>query len=394
MVTFHYSVEHPKTDDPVKIADHLPPRLLYASLYPVSNVRLVLGGLTEENVAFSPRPDVAEQQKNLPFRFHGAVRSAYSIEKWLGAGNSGELVVQVFHPENPCDEIKIPLHRYAYRAMKEAKLEKYAGLLGCPYFRTGLVRDKKNFSCKKCGKVFEHNGNAVNFLTRDLKARFNIVDTENVSDHPLEPVMIQAAESNPDRLFLDIGAGFKYKCYDNVVNVEIVDYPSTDVVAAGGQLPFLDNSFDGVFSSVVLEHVNDPFGCAAEMTRILKPGGELLCSAPFLQPRHGFPNHYYNMTAEGLINLFPGMEIQDLDVPYYLHPMMGLKWILGEYAQGLPQAQQTDFLNMKVVDIIKNFSVFKNVDHPVITQLSQNAKFTIACGTVLRARKPENKTRG
>jgi SAM-dependent methyltransferase len=287
------------------------------------------------------------------------------------------------------DEIKIPLRKYGYRAIKDAKFGKFAGLLGCPYCRTELIRSGKNFSCGLCGKTYAYNGNAVDFLTPDLRAQFNIFNTDNVSDHPLEPAMIQAAEANPHKLFLDIGAGFKYKCYDNVVNLEIVDYPSTDVLGVGEQLPFLENSFDGVFSSVVLEHVKDPFRCAAEMTRILKPGGELLASVPFLQPMHGYPNHYYNMTSEGLKNLFPGLEVLEQDVPTYLQPMGAITWILGGYMQGLPPALQPEFLNMKVSDIINNFAVLKNIDHPIITQLSRSVKFAIACGTFIKAKKPE-----
>ncbi|OYW00913.1 MAG: hypothetical protein B7Z58_13680 [Acidiphilium sp. 37-64-53] len=92
----------------------------------------------------------------------------------------------------------------------------------------------------------------------------------------------------------------------DVVNVEIGDYPSTDVPAIGEALPFKDNSFDVALSLAVLEHVDDPFKCAQEVLRVVTPGGELLIDVPFLQPVHGFPYHYYNMTAQGLAILFAG----------------------------------------------------------------------------------------
>jgi hypothetical protein len=36
----------------------------------------------------------------------------------------------------------------------------------------------------------------------------------------------------------------------------------------------------------------------------LKPGGELICAVPFRSLYHGYPHHYYNMTHQGLGNLF------------------------------------------------------------------------------------------
>jgi 2-polyprenyl-6-hydroxyphenyl methylase/3-demethylubiquinone-9 3-methyltransferase len=45
-------------------------------------------------------------------------------------------------------------------------------------------------------------------------------------------------------------------------------------------LPFVDNSFDGVLCSSVLEYLHDPIGCLSEFSRVLRPGGALLVSIP------------------------------------------------------------------------------------------------------------------
>ncbi len=55
-------------------------------------------------------------------------------------------------------------------------------------------------------------------------------------------------------------------------------------------LPFEDNSFDAVHSHAVLMHIPDVSGAAAEMFRVLKPGGLLSCrdvilSSCFFEPR-------------------------------------------------------------------------------------------------------------
>ena len=75
-----------------------------------------------------------------------------------------------------------------------------------------------------------------------------------------------------DGLILDCGAGRRPIYYSNVVNFEIVAYDTTDVRGVGESLPFETDSFDAVFSFAVLEHVKDPFRCASEICRVLKPG--------------------------------------------------------------------------------------------------------------------------
>ena len=47
-----------------------------------------------------------------------------------------------------------------------------------------------------------------------------------------------------------------------------------------GRLPLEDDSMDGVLCSSVLEYVDDPRVCLAELARVLKKGGLLLASVP------------------------------------------------------------------------------------------------------------------
>ncbi len=80
-------------------------------------------------------------------------------------------------------------------------------------------------------------------------------------------------------------------------------------IAAGEQLPYPDNFFDLVLSHEVLEHVQDDHLAAAEMARVLKPGGRAVIFAPNrLYPfeTHG---HYwrgvYHFGNTPLINYLP-----------------------------------------------------------------------------------------
>lgn len=57
-------------------------------------------------------------------------------------------------------------------------------------------------------------------------------------------------------------------------------------------LPFAANSFDGVVLTEVLEHCMDPVGAVAEVRRVLKPGGLLLVTSPYMWAEHGIEGEY------------------------------------------------------------------------------------------------------
>ncbi len=47
------------------------------------------------------------------------------------------------------------------------------------------------------------------------------------------------------------------------------------------KLPYKDGSFELVIASEVIEHVFDPEGFVKELTRVVKPGGQLLITTPY-----------------------------------------------------------------------------------------------------------------
>jgi SAM-dependent methyltransferase len=81
---------------------------------------------------------------------------------------------------------------------------------------------------------------------------------------------------------------------------------SVDVFGDGNRLPFGTGTVDTVLSTEVLEHLPDPARCVRELQRVLKPGGRLLLTAPFLQPLHELPSDYFRFTPGGLRALVEG----------------------------------------------------------------------------------------
>ncbi|HXD87053.1 MAG TPA: class I SAM-dependent methyltransferase [Urbifossiella sp.] len=224
------------------------------------------------------------------------------------------------------------------------------------------------------------------FLTEELRREFNIAATENISAHGYDNEAEAIIGRFSDGFILDCGAGYRADYLDNVVNFEICDYPSTDVRGVGERLPFHTGAFDAVFSFSVLEHVRDPFACAKELVRVLKPGGQLYCVVPFLQPFHAYPHHYYNMTAQGLANLFgDAVEVERQEVNTGGMPIFMLTWVLRRWADGLSGAARREFLELKVADLLAAPASF--LERGFVTELERNCRFELAATTSLFARK-------
>jgi SAM-dependent methyltransferase len=161
-----------------------------------------------------------------------------------------------------------------------------------------------------------------------------------------------------------------------------VAYDTTDVRGVGERLPFKDASFDAVFSLAVLEHVKDPFQCAREIVRVLKPGGELYCCVPFLQPMHGYPHHYYNMTEQGIRNLFePAVAIRSHEVLPSMSPIHTLSWIARSWAEGLAGQAKDEFLNLTMADLLAAPETFEG--RAFLKQLGREKNFELASATVI-----------
>jgi SAM-dependent methyltransferase len=232
---------------------------------------------------------------------------------------------------------------------------------------------------------FYESNNCFDFLTEKLRAQFNIIDTDNVSSNGYDNFGLDIIKRYEHGMVLDCGAGKRPVYFDNVVNFEIVDYDTTDVRGVGEALPFIDASFDAVISIAVLEHVKDPFLCAKEIERVLKPSGVLMCCVPFLQPLHGYPHHYYNMSHQGLSNLFSGLKIDKIDVYGSVLPIGALTWIIRNWADGLKGKTRDDFLNLRLSDLTEAGD--KYLDRPFVTELSFEKNLELACATVLFAHK-------
>jgi SAM-dependent methyltransferase len=87
-----------------------------------------------------------------------------------------------------------------------------------------------------------------------------------------------------------------------------------DIFADAARLPLSDASVDAVVCLEVLEHLGEPQLALAEFARVLKPGGAMLFSMPFMYPIHDAPYDFQRLTEHGLRRDFDaaGFDIVDL----------------------------------------------------------------------------------
>lgn len=68
--------------------------------------------------------------------------------------------------------------------------------------------------------------------------------------------------------------------------------------------PFEDNTFDAIMCGQVFEHCQNPFKLIEECTRVLKPGGVFLGTAPFIWEQHRVPVDCWRILPDGWEALF------------------------------------------------------------------------------------------
>jgi ubiquinone/menaquinone biosynthesis C-methylase UbiE len=70
------------------------------------------------------------------------------------------------------------------------------------------------------------------------------------------------------------------------------DYSQIDIVSDIIEIPWENESFDVILCTEVIEHIPNPIAAIKEFSRLLKPGGKLIITAPFCSITHFAPYHY------------------------------------------------------------------------------------------------------
>lgn len=69
-------------------------------------------------------------------------------------------------------------------------------------------------------------------------------------------------------------------------------------------------SFDTIFCISLLEHIPDVFGASRNVERLLRTGGAIYISVPFVFRYHGYPGDLWRFTPEAICFLFPSVDFR------------------------------------------------------------------------------------
>jgi len=101
---------------------------------------------------------------------------------------------------------------------------------------------------------------------------------------------------------------------DKYIGIDMEDGPGVDIVLdLTEDFQKIDSKLRGqrfgtIFCLSVLEHCEQPFKMAENLTLLLKQKGQICISVPFSWKIHGYPNDYWRFTPEGIKRLLPNVE--------------------------------------------------------------------------------------
>jgi SAM-dependent methyltransferase len=138
-----------------------------------------------------------------------------------------------------------------------------------------------------------------------------------------------------------------------LVESDVALGPRTGLISDAHDIPFADETFDGVIAQAVLEHVADPYRCAQEIHRVLKRDGLVYSEIPFMQQVHGGRYDFTRLTLLGHRRLFRHFE--EIAAGSVGGPGMALAW---SYQYFLLSFVRARWLRLMVVAFARLTSFF------------------------------------
>lgn len=120
---------------------------------------------------------------------------------------------------------------------------------------------------------------------------------------------------------LDIGCG--NKPYEHAFTGKVSNYTGcditqsdlnkVDIICEATNIPLPSESFNTIFSTQAIEHIENHQEMINEAFRLIKPGGSFILSGPMYWPLHEEPHDYFRFTKHGfeIILKKAGFEITE-----------------------------------------------------------------------------------
>ncbi len=218
---------------------------------------------------------------------------------------------------------------------------RFLNILLCPNCKTANLADQKDkLTCRQCQSTYPVVNSAPYLIHQELIQQYKQYQKEVASPVNKLKTLIKKSpwlfqfltyaigsisyfgwsprkalkktfreEQLHGKIILNIGSGIK-AIHPEVINVDIFPYQNVGLVTDATKLPITDNSVDMVITESTLEHIPDVELAIQEICRVVKPGGFVYISIPFLMPFHASPNDYFRLTSAGIKHKFAIFEEQ------------------------------------------------------------------------------------
>lgn len=121
-----------------------------------------------------------------------------------------------------------------------------------------------------------------------------------IQNAPSKQLLLDAGAGNFRFKDLLVGKGYTYESQDFDQVFDQNSLGKHTYVCDIQKIPVETGRFDVIVCTQVLEHLADPLGAFEELSRTLKPGGQLYLTTNFIFPIHGAPYDYFRYTNFGL----------------------------------------------------------------------------------------------
>lgn len=139
------------------------------------------------------------------------------------------------------------------------------------------------------------------------------MDTPSVPSSACEAFQADYVRPAPGRALIVgsriyLGREDRRAAHAQAVGVDMLPGPGVDAVINMEEPAALAlGTFAHIECVSVLEHSRRPWLLAANLERMLQPGGTLYLTVPFIWRVHGYPDDYWRFTLTGVRELLPGI---------------------------------------------------------------------------------------
>lgn len=201
-------------------------------------------------------------------------------------------------------------------------------------FARSVLREEDVVATPGMSVIPRERGRFFRFAKRVLVPR------NHVAERSVAQLPVLVGGQRPCRVLV-VGGGVVGRGIDalyedpafEVVGFDIYASDRTQFVADGHQIPLADGAVDAVVIQAVLQCVLEPWVVAAEIHRVVRPGGVVYSEASFLQQVCEGPYDFTRFTESGHRYLFRGFSRVDSGV--VAGPATVLLWTLDHLVRGV-----------------------------------------------------------